>query len=494
MRMNRFVAMEEAASEAVVDTVDESALEVDVTGLLEVDRAAASESEQLQNAAGAVVSLEAIAGFLASKENAEGVSRAAAQFANIAIENICADSGLPSERLVFSMESYKQSPVVALEGALDAISGKISDIWAYIKTKLVAFFRLLAEKMDFFKRNVGNLERKLHALNGRAANIAADAPKSTGAIQARWSYHHLIYLEKGFPKHAGGVATDVGTLLTEHSALFSKTIAKYTQWLESNHSAASQDIKCFDSLSVEKEDFLMLKAQPHHRSVGLQFPEPGNMLYRSKELPGGQAIYTEIEPDDKHGLPAIDMLAKVKVFIEAFDPKSYDRRALEVAEQARVDIEQWYASLPADVREKTPPPPSIDPEEVATVPGTGRCVTINPDMVFELLTPTLIKERLQEVTQTLKKIKEWYDVVFNQIWKDKDFDRLASSLVQRKDVRAYSEGVYLNQAPKYLGSLALAVMHLMANATENVHAFAFTTCFALLDYVEDSIKRYPTKR
>lgn len=488
MVMKAFFALESEAGVGVV--CDDQAIQLDLTALQVADAQASQNTDDIQTAAGAVLSLESVAGYLAGGK-CDALTASGVRFANIAIEGFCQDARLEGSNLAFSMELYQSNPTLALEGALDSISGKIGDIWKYIKDKLVAFFRWLAEKMDYFKRNAANMDKKIQQLESMLGRIDKGNTLKPGALKPAQCFVDLIYLDTGFPASGKGIMGEVDALLKAHGKIFSDVIADKIKWIRDNHAAAKADVKVFDSLTADRADFLMLNAKEMNRTIGQLIPESGNTFYRSKELPGGRAIYTEIEPEDKSGVLAIDMLAKIKVHFARFDPVSYDVRALEVAQQTQQELDDWYESLPPEVKEKTFPP--YINTEVARIPGTGRRVQIREDMVFDTLSLDNIKKRLQELKDTLAQIREWYDIVFGEIWKDKSFDYLANSIVNDSDKRYFGSGAYVNPAPKYLAGLVIAIINLMSNATENAHVYAFTTSFSMLNYVERSLKQYAPK-
>ena len=486
MVMKQFLALEDLDASEVQST-DPFALQLDLTALAEADAQGAALSDEVRTATGAVISLEAIAHYLRTAVTPCALGASGAQFANLAIESICLESHLPTGALTFSLEAYHADPQHAMACALESILEKIKNAWAFIKEKVVSFFRWIGEKMDYFKRNMRNLTGKLKELEHKLSAVQGGTAPQRGALKPDQKFVNLIYLEKGFVDHASSVTKDVNALLFEHAQLFSSVIAKHVGWLKDHHAAAREDISEFNTLHVNRNDFLMLDAQESDRTIETRMPQEGNMFYRSRELPGGMAIYTEIQKADQSGVLAIEMLGNIQVHIAPFDPASYDVRALQVLEQAQQKMDDWYDSLPQEVRVNTPYPPEADYEK-ARILGTGREVYIHPDMIFATLPLAEAKQRLAELRKTVDHLQDWYDTVFGQIWKDKGFDYLASSLIDKGESR--QSGTYANPSVKYLASLAWSLIALMGNATEETHVYVFETCFSLLSYVEKSLVQY----
>lgn len=442
----------------------------------------------LQDAAGAAVALEAMAHYLSTSIKGQELGASGSQFVNIAVESICLEAHVDPGPNVFSLEQYKRDPQLALEGALSEIGQKIKNVWKFIKEKLVAFFKLLAEKMDYFKSNMGKLERQLKSAEGRLAVTDKNSVVKMNVLKPSYWFIDLIYLDKGFPKYAQGISADLDELLSAHSGVFKNIIAKQIDWLKANHVKAASDESVLDSFKVKTSDFLMLEAKPMDRSVREHIPTEGNMFYRSRELPGGKAIFTDIDPHDRAGPMAIDMLSKIRVAIDEYDPVSYDLRTLEIARQAQADLDTWYDALPPETRQEIDIP-SVN-YDMAKIPGTGRELRISKALIFETLPLEQIALRLEEVKNNLKSIREWYDVVFGEIWKDRDFDYLADNLIEASSTTRFSQGGYVNPGPRHLGNLVLALLKVMANATDNTHTYAFKTCGSLLNYAEESLKQY----
>lgn len=490
MGMQQFRALEGLnAEKPVIEPLESHAQQVDLALLEEADLGGRLANAEVQNTEGALLSLESIKRYLAQEVGTGAdLGEQGAKFANIAIEAICDEAGISAGALAFSIEAYRQDPAVSLEGALDVLGEKIKAAWNYIKEQLARFFRYLAEKMDFFRRNTSNLTKRIHELEAKLAKAKQRGCEVGGALRPSKDFSCLLYLQSGFPASGHGIAGAVDDLLQAHARLFTETIAKQLAWLKANHEAASTSVEVINDLSVKRDDFLMLEAEPMNRSIAKRMPLPGNMFYRSRELPGGQAIYTQIQPQDARGILAIDMLANIRVHIAPFDPVSYDAKALKVAEQAQAEMNRWWLSLPPEVRARTPMPHVSS--EAAKVSGTGSKVQLQPDMVFNTLSLAEIEERLGELKATQNHLEHWYRVVFGQIWKDKDFDFLAGAVLAKSNDQTPTTGVYLSPAPKYLASLVLAMLNVMQNATESTHAYAFTTCFAMLNYVQASLEQH----
>jgi hypothetical protein len=490
MVIKRFLVMEENTEILPITPRDAWGQTQDLSNLLATSDAGVQVSDELRTVSGAMLSLEAIACYLTKASEASELGQTGLQFANIAIESICLEANLSLSQSAFSLEAYQRSPTMAMEGALDFISAKIADIWKLIKEKLATFFRYLAEKMDFFKRNIGNLKRTVATLESQAGGIDSAAEALQATLYPQQCFADLLYLDTGFPQSGQGIAKAVDEVLLAHGKVFSTVINKHMTWLKDNHGRVSANPKVIEEFSVELDDFLMLDAAPLSRSIRKNIPKEGNVFYRSKELPGGKAIYTEIEPASNTGLAAIEMLANVNVYFDKFDPVSYDLKMLEMAQRAQADVNQWYWSLPVEQR-KGQLPPQIDTSS-AKLPGTGRSTRLTPGLVFDTLSLTQIKKMLKEVKASAEVIEQWYAEVFGQIWKDKDFDFLANTLLAKRDVKNYGTGLHLDPAPRYLGNLVLALLNVMGNATANTHAYAFTTYFSLLSYVEESLFQYPS--
>jgi hypothetical protein len=445
---------------------------------------------ELRQASAAVLSLESIERYLSGAIVPAELGQTGVQFANIAIESVCLQGELSADEHAFSLGAYRRDPALALEGALDFISNKLADLWALIKDKLVTFFRHLAERMNAFKQSLALLQRRVSSLQAQALGLDSASVPYQSALYPQRCFVDLVYLNTGFTASGAGVAGALDQVLQAHAQVFGTVIAKHCAWLKDNHARVAADPSAINSFSVKTQDFLMLGATPLERSIRKHAPREGSVFYRSKELPGGRAIYTEIEPKSQTGLAAIEMLSHVNIYLDKFDPVSYDLQllALQVGGQAQAQKNAHYWSQPVAKR-RGPPPTPVHPAN-AKIEGTGSTPRLTRELVFNTLSLDEVKTRLTEVSHTAEVLEQWYNTVFGKLWKDKDFNTLSTALLKDPDLSA--EGAHLagELAPRYLGNLVLALMNVMANATANTHTYAFTTCSSLLSYVEESLFQY----
>ena len=466
-----------------------------LTALKEVEAQSLGIAQEMRSASQAVQSLESIARYLDTSVKGDTLDAAGQRFLNLAVESICLQGAVAPGAPALSMEAYAQNPQLALEGAMNRIAEKVKDLYAFIKEKLVAFFKLLAEKMDYYKRNMGNLTRQLKTLEAQLARLDPESRPSIGALKPEWWLINLIYLEKGFPRYAEGISDELSDLLAAHAGLFTKAITKQLAWLKDNHAAVVDNGQVINGLTVKRDDFLIMNSKFIDSATVFDSPEENNVYYRSRELPGGKALYTHIQPYDQHGLLAIGMLASLRVQIGVFDLVSYDQRELQIAEFARLGAPEWYESLPQDLRASF--------EESQNTGLVGKAAAIDRSMVIEVLPLMEARKRLAEVKRNLANLESWYDAVYGKVWKDKDFDDLAKDLMREKnspaeetefvydEARGYQIAAHAEQGRSYLSSLVVALLGVMGNATEYTHHYAFGVCESMLKYVEQSLRQYP---
>jgi hypothetical protein len=468
----------------------------DFNSLVNAEEAGIKTANEITEETEASTALEAIASFLNASMESHTFDKVTLSMANVAVESICERVHFNSTKVAFSMETYSADPKKTLDVALEDIRERANAIWDSVKVKIASIARYLGEKMNYFKRNLAKLKARTDRLESEVnKHTSSEEAKSKFLKPDNW-FINLMYSDKAMPVGLDGVGKAVESLLTENRKIATGTVDTYTKWLLTNCKNGS--VEDFSTLKVHKDDFLLSGSTAFNRSIEMLKPKGDNMFYRSKELPGNKAFYTEIQPKDKSGAGSIKMLNDVNFFMDNYDPQSYKLRLKKISEiQASSAVTWAFATAALAV---------IGFSTIATgmaagtlgyglmsylnnnkskVENTGHELSIDKDMLFHTLTIAEAKKVISDTRAGIKALQSWYTEVFEKNWKGDELDHIFNNVIGTNRVEVNNSTNF-----RSLKLYCSALMNLMYNVTTNIHMYAFRTYNSMLNYVDKSIRQY----
>jgi hypothetical protein len=482
-----------------LDTSGEGLVSIEAdSDFLQMQEAEADGNESIKSVieeTQASTALEAIASYLGNEIATEGYDIHTLHMTNVAVESICNKVDFKSTSVAFSLESYKADPKAELTAAMEGIKARASALWASVKDKIATVAKYLGEKLNYFKRNLA----KLMARTTRLENMLSKADDSKGPkvvlLKPQSWFIDLMYTDGGMPKGMVGVGKDVESLLKSHTRMATDSFNKYSKWLTTHYKEAETNIRTFDTLRVSKNDFLVFNSTEFNRSIGKRIPHDDNMFYRSPELPGGMAFYTEIRPNDTNGTKGISTLNDADFFIDKFDPQSYKIQRKILAEFSATSSFAWAAGSFLTVGTGLGALSAIlavgwgvnafYQNNKAKIESTGKKFTIPKEMRFNTLTLAEAKKSLADVRLGIKALQEWYKAVFEANWTGGEIDKVINGIIGLDRVE-----VSTNPSFRALKRYCTALLNLMYSLTSNTHSYAFKTYNSMLNYTERSLRQY----
>ena len=174
----------------------ENTPEADEVEIIEDSSEIEADNEVIEEMAEAADSLESIYIAMESAQTNGGLTREAATFASIAVENIVRKYGVSSEDMGISLESFNDNRAQATTVSMEGVGQALKDLWDAIVTKFQAMIKKI---VDFYyktiaaapriKRRAEALRKKARSTNGTAKeksiktglfnslNVAGDVPK-----------------------------------------------------------------------------------------------------------------------------------------------------------------------------------------------------------------------------------------------------------------------------------------------------------------------------
>ena len=465
----------------------------DFDDLLIADENSCIVSEQINSDTDADIALEAITNYLSTTLNNGLHNEHTLSMANVAIESIYNRVNLKSDKITFSMEDYKKDPQESIRLALQDIKEKAASLWASVKQKITLLARFLGEKMNYFKRNLSNMKADIVRLEKIFNALDSKAEAKSKFLKPQSWFIDLMYSDKGMPEGLEGVGKAVEQLLREHSKMATSSVSKYTQWLINNYKKAETDSSAFSTLKISPNEFLLTGSNVFDRSIGLKRPIGENMFYRSKELPGNKAFYTQVRPRDKTGISSIGTLSDVGFGIYDFDPQSYKLDRMKIVKIAAAGSIPWALGIAAITASSVVAAGAGLAYGVslgaminkAKVEGTGNVIHIDKNMVFKTLSLIEVKKSISDLKSGVISLEKWYVSVFENNWKQTELDKIINDVTGLDRV-----SVNNNSSFRALKRYCMALLNLMSSTTVATHIYAFKTYGSMINYIDKSMHQY----
>lgn len=463
--------------------------------LLASDDKCKTVSNEINNETEADVALETIANYLNNSLEESTFDKHTLNMANVAIESICENVNFKSSKNAFSLETYAINPKAAISAALEDIKERAAALWMSVRNKISELAQYLGEKMNYFKRNLSKMKYNVKLLEQKLSKIESNAEAKAKILKPQNWFIDLMYSDQGIPDGLAGVAGAVEQLLNDHRKIAVTSIEKYTRWLVSNYKEAEVDSKVYSTLKVYKNEFIIPGSTEFNRSIGLKKPLGDCVFYRSKELPGNKAFYTEVKPKDYTGISGIGTISTVNFRIDHYDPQSFKMRMLNLQRISSMSVASWLLStgIYIGLTGSMSVPVGIAAVGVtlytlynsAKVKDTGVRVKIEKDMVFKTLTLTEVRNVISDLKSSIVSLEKWYSDIFENNWKQAELDKIIKNVTGINRVEVNNSSSF-----RALKRYCMALLNLMNSTTVGIHAYAFKTYNSMINYVDKSLRQY----
>lgn len=476
------------------------------------------------------VSMEAMADELDRAMAQEQLSISGVLFANLAIESLSSRTSGQKALPSLSMETYKKDPQKAIQAAMEDIKERASELWEGVKIKMASLADSLGAKLRAFQSNIARLEKRAVQvqiqLNVVKEKLGKDAKPRVPILKPQDWFIDLCYHGKPPPPALRGVGKQVEGLLNETGRVVSGAVRNYSEWMKRNHAAALGDVDVFKSLKFRAGDFLVLHSKQfdENRKLGLNKPAPGNSFYRSDELPGGMALFTQVCKQDENGAASIQAVSRIEYQIREYDPTSYSRIKLAILAVIGVPVAAYLSFMGAafvaantgaafaagmssgakgalifsgtafkegsglvdDIKGAIDKAKDFVKDKDSNGDAYGSSLKLDKDMVFETLSPSEAQGVLSDLAAGVKAMRTWENLVFKEMWADEAFSDLMDKTILNKEKRDEANRVSV----RLLKNLCFAILNLQTSLSTGIITYALRTYNAMLNYVQKSIYQY----
>jgi hypothetical protein len=421
----------------------------------------------------AACAMEAIASSMRRWGERGELTRPVMAMASVALESIALQAGTQYRPANFSLESHLPGKQQDFKLTLESIGETVSKLYESVKKNIADIGEHLVQTLGHFHRQCQRLKNKAVELESMSKKRSSQKP-AYPAIKAEAWCKYLCHTEFGFDHGLKTVLGEVGEFIKAHEKMSSRCIDKYVKWLKNNGASGDDAI---ESLDIDPDDFTLPGMTHFARSVVMHEPKPGNLFYRTKELPGGYALYVETASQALKGSEALDALHNTRYIFEIYNPASYNTLTYKLRAVASVSVAIWLGAIN--------PLLGLGAAVVGAIhnssqkhEGTGHELDIDKDMLFQVLTREEIDHVIRETSTAVVSIERWYSTVLQRPWKSHDLDNSIKTLTNNEatgtQIKAYCS----------------ALLHLISNISTGVESYAFNFYHACLLFAEKSLKQY----
>ena len=446
--------------------------------------AAASEraNEEIQNNVGALVTLESIADHLRNNLN---TGAAGLTYANLALEAFSTRYKVPLDKFhTLNLESCEKDPVKEAELVLEGIGDTLSVVGQRLAkslsnsiTNVTAMLGSIKAQNSKLGEQIIDLERLLEAKKKENIN----GPKSLLLQPKRW-FANLCFHASAPSRGLTEIHPLVQYALSGTLDITKSQTAKYVQWINRNKNNVS-DPSVFASLNYKTQDFVLKDSTKFNGRLNDIKPDDGEAIYRSKELPGGQAVYAHVSDKDLSGVAVNEALWNTWWRIEDFDAVQYQNYKTKLFLFAMLLPNTWgilvenYLQTGNILTTRTEK--RTEDGQLAQQPK----VKITRDFAFETLSIPEIERVIREAKEGQKSIDRWL-VETNQIVRGLYIPELtpAANDIEKQKKKSGTQRALLD--------LMHSVSGLHENVTRCVPAYAIRTYTSMLRYATRSLAQY----
>lgn len=425
----------------------------------------------------AVVSMEAVVNYIDVQGKSVTLGNTTIAMANMAIGGFADQAGIATDARLLSMESdgYSQS--------VDQMKSAIGSAYSGIKKKLTSLAKHVAEVLAFFGRNLMKLKIRLKLLEQSLAEMKQEHPK-LNAIKAENWCEYLCYSNKGFVGGLTGIGEAIEELISSHRKMSTDAVHKYTGWLKDNRAffRDAPDTQAvvgqFSELTSNSNEFLLPNMSLFNRTIGLDEPADGFAFYRSKELPGGRAFYSEVCPGESKSTDVISALSGLNFRVDYFDPTSYKTMKMKVVAAVAIPMTMWLAYVNPALGLVAGAGTALYLSQQKINGSGSEQVRMTKDMVYPCLTRVQLEKVVQVVKENIKALEKWDRDVLQDAWKANDIDEVIASV---------TDGEVEHPVLK---SYCNALLALIAKIGSGVQNYAFRVLNAMINFAQKSQIQY----
>ena len=253
-----------------------------------------------------------------------------------------------------------------------------------------------------------------------------------------------------------------------------------------------------------------------NRSIGYRVPDTDMMFYKGKEMPGGQCIFAEFDPNMGDGYnvadDAISSISKSKFILDISDPKLFYPKRIRYFNSMTDKYLNWGMQLLLNSVGSIPKlfkgeKGGVDKyrflvaAQIFLVAGaykvmgrwvvgdTGRenkVVKVDKDLLIKTPSRDQMKKTLKDVEDIIEKVESWRSATASQAFIDQRKLAVLANEFDERDLSAYHSGNH-TAAERFLVTLIRKNLDYDCGAD----MYGIEVCTSLLKMIKDAILLHP---
>lgn len=459
-----------------------------------------SLNSELQDDIEALVTMEALADKL-ERDGSKGLGENGVQYLRLSLEMLSEKYQLKEGIFpTLNMESFNSDPeqevqlvVESLRQGIATIGNKIKAGMANALTNIAGIFGSIKARSQLMTKEIAALEKLL--ADKKATNT--NGPKQL-ILQPKGWFRDISFHSAAPKKGLVELHPLLQHALSDTLDISNEQTAKYVQWITKNKDKL-QNPGVFSSLKYDPKDFTLKGSTVFNDRIENMEAETGFSLYRSKELPGGMALYSHVKNKAVDGVEVNEALWNTFWMLKPYDPIQFDQYDVKLRAfmaisavtfsltVAPLAINLYLPAMLAHNAIKTGNPfkdATLKRDENNEVVGKST-VKLTPEFIFQTLSFAEIERVIKEAKEGQKSI-DAFIAASNQITKGLYLPEL-SDTAEAIDKKKSSNRSGTERA---LVDLAYSVSTLHHNVLKDIPTYVQRTYRMMIRYADKSAKQY----
>jgi len=379
---------------------------------------------------------------------------------------------------------------------------KLSDVfWKDVHTSAASIISMVSQYHVSMQKQLAELKKRNDAFRKHLGNLASSSRiKNVYVKPGAWA-EKLFYLDSGFENiSAKQIAGDACWVLKEHKEKLMHAQQVFGKWLSTVDVEKHAQLD-FSKLELRPEDLYAKGSTRYDKSINQRIQRDNDVFWRSRELAGGLALYTETPLGGGRGMAAVVLADKLQYSIDPFEPSAYNRRIIKIRDQRILNRIEWSLSVIASGAMGSlvagNPIPLLISSVTSTVGLTAsiaqhitatqvakmsdvRHIKLPKDMLLKTLDKKEIGQWLDAVDDTIQELERWSEDLFKKSYWNKDviFQVVDTMTSHRHDI-AYDGG-----SMKNLRRVCRGFLSIICEYTRGMDTYAMSQAHAMQRYID----------
>ena len=426
-----------------------------------------SELGDMQELLSADLSLESITLFLDGSLKNGNLSFESAMLLNQAVDEACSNIALSNDGLTISREAIANK-TYSYDSAKKGIIDKLREISGIIKTKIHTHIETIAKQCIHFNGQIYHIENNIAHLERKYKNIEHKELR-LNYIKPNLSCEALC-TSNGFDNGLVNTHNTLISFINSYVKMAVQANIKYKNWLFS-HKNQFEDEKLFNSLTLNKSDFLL---------SGMR--KSNTAMFKSNELPGFKALYVSMEDKNSTGILAINQLRNIGYKINTYNKTTYDKDRTTLLSIIKSSANVWVTSMVELPSVKIHNIEKAEADQIIADHKSETKIAIPKKFIFHTLTKPEILKNIELLKTGVYTLKQLNKQLLEGQYAEKDFNTLVDMILQTSEES--------NQNTALMKNYVYALLSLKYQLATAILPYLINEYNAIIGYINKSINQH----